>query len=64
MIIPKIKCNSTPLLMAVMIGHFQICKSILLGCFNWLLMITAKVIRSKSDWEGFIFDDVKLNRYL
>ena len=27
--------------MAVMIGHFQICKSILLGCFNWPFMITV-----------------------
>ena len=62
MIIPKIKCNFTPLLMAVIIGNFQICNSILLGCFNWPFMIKAKVIRRKSDWEGFIFDIVKLNR--
>jgi hypothetical protein len=49
MIIPKIKCNFTPLLMADIIGHFQICNSILLGCFNWPFMIMAKVIRSRSD---------------
>jgi hypothetical protein len=64
MIIHKIKCNFTPLLMTVIIGHFQICTSILLGCFNWPFMIMAKVIRSRSDKEGFIFDNVKLNRYL
>ena len=49
MIIPKIKCNFTPLFMAVIIDHFQICNSILLGCFNWPFMIMAKVIRSRSD---------------
>ena len=62
MIIPKIKCNFTPLFMAVIIDHFQICNSILLGCFNWPFMIMAKVIRSRFDYEGF-FDSVKLNRY-
>ena len=30
MIIPKIKGNFTPLLMAVITGHFQICNSILI----------------------------------
>ena len=35
MIIPKNKSNYTPLLMAVIVGHFQICNSILLGCFKW-----------------------------
>ena len=44
MIIPKIKCNSTPLLMAVMIGHFQICKSVLLACFTWSFVIMLKII--------------------
>ena len=34
-----------PLHMAVMIGHFQICNSILLGCFKWSFMIVAKIIR-------------------
>ena len=43
MIIPKIKCNSTPLLMAVIIGHFQTSNSIFLGCFNWPIMIMGKV---------------------
>ena len=61
-IIPKIKCSFTPLLMAVIIGHFQICNSILLDCFNWPFMIMAKVIRSRSDQGDFIFDNVKLNR--
>ena len=42
MIIPKIKCNFTPLLMAVTIGHFQTCTFILLGCFKWPFMIMAK----------------------
>ena len=49
MIIPKIKSNFTPLLMAVIIGHFQICNSILLGSFNWSFMIMAMVIRNKFD---------------
>ena len=47
MIIPKIKSNFTPLLMAVIIGHFQICNSILLGCFNWPFMILAKVVKGQ-----------------
>ena len=58
MIIPKIKPNFTSLLMAVIIGHFQICNSILLGCFNWPFMIMAKIIKSRSE-----FDNIKLNRY-
>ena len=45
MIIPKIKCNSTPLLIAAMIGHFQICKFLLLGYFNWPFVTMAKIIR-------------------
>ena len=49
MIIPNIKCNFTPLFLAVIIGDFQICNSILLGCFNWPFMIMAKVIRGRSD---------------
>ena len=49
LIISKIKCNFTPLLMAVIIGNFQICNSILLVCFNWPFMIMAKVIRARSD---------------
>ena len=57
MVIPKIKCNFTPLLMADIIGHFQICNSILLGCFNWPFMIMTKVIRSRSD-------NAELNRIL
>ena len=64
MIIPKIKCNFTPLLMAVIIGHFQICNSILLDCFNWPFMIMAKVIRSRSDQGDFIFDNVKLPKQI
>ena len=49
MIIPKIKCKFTPLFMAVIIDHFQIWNSILLGCLNWPFMIMEKVIRNKSD---------------
>ena len=54
MIIPKIKGNFTPLLMAVITGHFQICNSILLDCFNWPFMIMATVIRSRSDRRAFL----------
>ena len=32
--------------MAVIIGHFQICNSISLGCFNWQFTNVAKIIRS------------------
>ena len=49
MIIPKIKCKFTPLFMAVIIDHFQICNSILLACLNWPSMIMAKVVRDKFD---------------
>ena len=41
MIIPKIKSNFTPLIMAVIIGHFQTSNSIFLGCFNWTIMIRS-----------------------
>ena len=61
MIIPKIKSNLNPLIMAVIIGHFQICNSILLSCFNWPFMIMAKVISSKFDYKDFTFDSVKLD---
>jgi hypothetical protein len=47
MVIPKFKCNFTPLLMAVIFGHFQICNSISLGCFDWPFMIMAKIIRRR-----------------
>ena len=60
MIIPKIKSNFTPLLMAVIIVHFQICNSILLGCFNWPFMIMAKVIRRRFELKSFTFDNVEL----
>jgi len=49
MIILKNKFNITPLLMAVIIGHVQICNFIWLGCFNWPFMIMEKVIGSRSD---------------
>ena len=62
MIIPKIKCNFLQLFMAVIIDHFQIYNSILLACLNWPSMIVAKVVRDKFDQEGFIFDDVELQR--
>ena len=51
MAIPKIKFNFNPLLMAVIIGHFQTSNSIFLGCFNWPIMIMGKVIRSRSEYS-------------
>ena len=64
MIILKIKRKFTPVFMAVIIGHFQICNSILLGCFNWPFMIMAKVIRSRSDQEGLNFDKIDTDKLI
>ena len=64
MIIPKIKCNPNPRLMSVNISHFQICKSILLGCFNLPFMIMA--ICHLWLWQrllGGLFCDDKWNNF-
>jgi hypothetical protein len=47
MISLKIKCDFTPLLMAVIIGHFKYVTPFCLAALrNWPFMILAKVIRS------------------
>ena len=58
MIIPRIKyvIRVTPLLMAVIIGNFQICNTVLLDCFNWPFMIMARLLdRCRSDYLGGLF---------
>ena len=40
--IPKFRSNFTPLLMAVIFGHFYLCNPISLGCFDWPFMIIRK----------------------